>query len=389
MMKKHIARISITILFFFFGGCGASWASRIPTIKDAMKVSDSAWGFVLLYISIGTLITLPFAGNIVKKIGSKKGTIFFLVSYLLLLIGIGFWDSLLLLKLNLVVFGALGNMTNIAINTQALNISKQYKGQIIGSLHGTWSIGGFIASWIGAEMIGLSVPPLNHFLVYSSIAIVLSIILFRNLLEDEIVDNNLEIKHTSKFVFPDKNLFLLGFLAFLAMVIEGTMMDWSSEYMKHIVKAPQDLIGYGLTAYMFMMASGRFLSDIVVHKLGPKITIFISGLLIFIGLLSAVIFPTINSTIFSFMIVGIGVSGIVPLVYNTAGSNGKIPTEQALTIITSIGFIGFFLGPPVIGFVAQTFSLKNAFFGIAFFGIAITLVCNFIDFKTKKQESSI
>lgn len=378
-MKKHLARIAVTILFFFFGGSSASWASRIPTIKEAFGVTDSAWGFVLLYLSIGTLITLPFAGKLVEKLGSKKATILFLITYLVLLVGIGYWDVLWQLKINLVMFGALGNITNIAINTQAINVSKAYKGQIIGSLHGTWSIGGFAASWLGAEMISNHVPPIEHFIYYSSVGIIVSLLLFRFLIPDSVVKRESPIKNKKlKFQMPDKNLAFLGVLAFLSMVAEGTMTDWASEYMKHITNAPIELIGYGLTAYMFAMASGRFISDYTVRKYGEHKTLVVCGLLISIGLGIAVLFPTVYTTIIAFMIVGFGVSAVVPMVYNLAGHSKTMPPQQALTLITSIGFIGFFLGPPVIGFIAEHFTLKTAFAIIAFFGIAITILSRFI-----------
>ncbi|UYW01451.1 MFS transporter [Flavobacterium agricola] len=369
---KHLPRIAVTILFFVFGGISASWASRIPTIKDYMQVNDAAWGFVLLFIAIGTLITLPFASWIIKQLGSKKATVLFLISYLILLVGIGYWNTLWQLKLNLIAFGAISNLTNISINTQAINVAKNYKSQIIGSFHGTWSIGGFFASWIGAEMIGLDVLPLKHFIYFSSFGIVVALVMFRYLIPDQ--PNTLEKEVKSGFIMPDKNLIILGLLSFFALLSEGTMTDWASEYMKQIVKSPTELIGYGLTAYMFAMASGRFLSDFTVKQFGPKATLSVCGVLIFIGLSLSVLFPSVYTTIIAFMIVGLGTSAIVPMVYDLAGKSKVMPTQQALTLITSIGFIGFFLGPPIIGFVAEAWSLKVAFAVIAIFGLAISLL---------------
>ncbi|MVX35559.1 MFS transporter [Myroides sp. LoEW2-1] len=384
-MSKHLARIAVTVLFFIFGGISASWASRIPTIKEAFGVNDSAWGFVLLYISIGTLITLPIAGKIIEKLGSKKATLIFLLTYLVLLVGIGYWEVLWQLKLNLVLFGAISNITNISINTQAIKVSKLYKGQIIGSLHGTWSIGGFAASWIGAEMISSYVPPIEHFIYYSTVGIIISLLLFKYLIpEDTNPQSDSPIKEEKKgFQLPDRNLIMLGLLAFFAMVAEGMMTDWSSEYMKHVTHAPIELIGYGLTAYMFAMASGRFISDFTVRKYGEQRTLLICGVLLFIGLGASVMFPSVYTTIISFMIVGLGVSAVVPMCYNLAGHTKSMPPQQALTLITSIGFIGFFLGPPVIGFIAQHSSLKTAFAIVAFFGLAISLLSRFITIHQK------
>ncbi|MGG5577293.1 MFS transporter [Myroides sp. C15-4] len=383
-MSKHLARIAVTVLFFFFGGISASWASRIPTIKAYFGVNDAAWGFVLLYISIGTLISLPFAGTIIAKLGSKRATFYFLLAYFVLLIGIGYWDILWQLKINLIFFGVFSNLTNISINTQAINVSKHYKGQIIGSLHGTWSIGGFAASWLGAEMISSYVPPLHHFIYFSTVGIIASLFLFKFLLPDTIPVEQDKKQEQKKRNWPDKNLAVLGLLAFFSMVTEGTMTDWSSEYMKHIALAPIELVGYGLTAYMFTMASGRFISDYTVRKYGERKTLSVCGLLIFLGLGAAVLFPHVYTTILSFMVVGFGVSAVVPMVYHLAGNSKTMPPQQALTLVTSIGFIGFFLGPPVIGFIAQQASLQTAFALIAFFGLSITLLNCFIKLDSSK-----
>jgi len=379
--KKHLPRIAVTFLFFFFGGSSATWASRIPTIKSSLQVSDADWGLVLLFLSIGTLITLPFAGHLIKLIGSKKSTLIGIILYFICLIGIGFCGKLWQLKLNLICYGALGNLTNIAINTQAVNVSKSYKGQIIGSMHGTWSIGGFFASWLGAIMIAKSIPPSEHFIFYSSTGIVVSLLFFRFLLVDEDKDKAKESNSTLKFRIADNYLIVLGFLAFFAMVAEGTMTDWSNEYMKIIVKSDKRYIGYGLTAYMAAMASGRFISDFVVRKFGSTITLTYSGILIFIGMMSAVLFPSLIVTLISFIIVGLGISAIVPLVYTLAGNSKTTSPEQALTIITSIGFIGFFLGPPCIGFLSEKFSLQVSFEFISLFGLGIVLLVRFFKIK--------
>lgn len=379
--KKHLPRMGVTLLFFFFGGSSATWASRIPTIKLSMNVSDSNWGLVLLFLSIGTLITLPFAGNLIKKLGSKKSTLTFIILYFIFLIGIGFCGELWQLKLNLIAYGAIGNLTNIAINTQAVNVSKSYKGQIIGSMHGTWSIGGFFASWLGAVMIAKNIPPSEHFILYSSIGILVSLWLFRYLLPDESKEEPMELPKKSKFIRVDKNLIVLGFLAFFAMVSEGTMTDWSNEYMRNIVKADKKYIGYGLTAYMAAMACGRFISDFIVRKFGSKVTLIISGSLIFTGMICAVLFPTLLTTLLSFIIVGLGISAVVPLVYTLAGNSKTASPEQALTVITSIGFIGFFLGPPCIGFLAEKFSLQISFTFISLFGIGIIFLVRFFKIK--------
>ena len=125
---------------------------------------------------------------------------------------------------------------------------------------------------------------------------------------------------------------------------------------------------------MVSMASGRFLSDFLVDKYGVKKVLMASGVIISAGLYSAILFPYLIPWTIAFMVVGFGVSNVVPIIFNVAGNNQKVPTGIALTIVSSISFIGFLIGPPLIGFIAELTSLKYSFAIIGIFGIFITVL---------------
>ncbi len=125
---------------------------------------------------------------------------------------------------------------------------------------------------------------------------------------------------------------------------------------------------------MISMASGRFLSDILVAKYGAKKVLIISGLVISSGLYMAVLLPYLIPCMIAFMLVGFGVSNVVPIIFNVAGNNKNVPTGIALTIVTSISFLGFLIGPPLIGFIAELTSLKYSFAIIGVFGVFISLL---------------
>jgi MFS family permease len=179
---------------------------------------------------------------------------------------------------------------------------------------------------------------------------------------------------TRLFVKPDKSLMKLGVIAFCCMMCEGAMFDWSGIYFQKVVNAEKDLIGAGYTAFMSTMATGRFVADWVVGKLGFNRTIQISGLLIATGLGIAVAFPFIGTAIAGFFIVGFGVSSVVPLVYSEAGKSKLVSPGIALAAVSSIGFLGFLFGPPLIGVVAGLFSLRMSFLIIAIIGILVVLL---------------
>ena len=157
------------------------------------------------------------------------------------------------------------------------------------------------------------------------------------------------------------------------------MFDWSGVYFQKVVKAERAWIGAGLTAFMSTMAAGRFVADWLVTRFGVKKILQMSGVVIAAGLFTAVLFPTIPTAIAGFVLVGAGVSSVVPLVYSAAGKSKKVSAGVALAAVSTIGYLGFLLGPPVIGFIAEASSLRVSFTLIALLGLTTT----FMAWKTK------
>jgi MFS family permease len=173
---------------------------------------------------------------------------------------------------------------------------------------------------------------------------------------------------------PDSMLFQLGVIAFFSMASEGCMFDWSGIYFKDVVKAPPSLVILGYTSFMVMMATGRFLADSIILDLGRRKWLRISGVLISSGLFTAVLFPYLIPSTMAFMVVGIGVSSIIPTVYSAAGRHPVIPPGNALATVASVGFLGFLMGPPLIGYISEALSLRYSFAVIGLFGLGIVFL---------------
>jgi len=367
---KRAYRLAVGCLFFLQGLCFASWASRIPTIQQNLNLSDTALGIVLFALPVGSMIALPFAGWLVTRFGSKRIATNALLAYSIFLLGIGLSQNIFILVTSLVFFGMAGNISNIAINTQAVGVEARYGRNIMASFHGLWSLAGFTAAGIGTYMIGQAVIPFNHFLMITALILAGVAASFHYLLPNEEKTGT----SSSLFVKPDRSLIKLGVIAFCCMICEGAMFDWSGIYFQKVVVAEKDLIGAGYTAFMLTMATGRFIADWIVSRFGFKRTIQISGFLIATGLGIAVLFPYVATAIIGFFIVGFGVSSVVPLVYSEAGRSKKVAPGIALAAVTSIGFLGFLIGPPLIGIVAGLFNLRISFLIIAIIGIIVVLV---------------
>jgi len=280
-------------------------------------------------------------------------------------------DSTWQLIAGLFVFGIFGNLSNIAVNTQGVGVERLYGRSIMASFHGLWSLAGFTGGLISFLIAG-SVPPFTHFLIIYGITFLL-LLSARNIIlpRDE---SKGAVKGNKVFVKPDRYIILLGLIAFACMICEGTMFDWSGIYFENIVQVPPSLMRLGYVAFMCTMAGGRFAADWFVTKYGVDKILKVSGISIFTGLMVSVLFPNIVTATLGFLLVGIGVSSVVPMVYSLAGKSKKMLPGVALAMVSSISFLGFLIGPPIIGFIAQASSLRWSFALIALLGLGTTLL---------------
>ncbi|WP_419699350.1 MFS transporter [Mucilaginibacter sp. NFX135] len=367
-VSKKALRIAVGAMFFMAGLSFSSWASRIATVQQDMGLSDAALGAVLFALPVGLMCSLPFSGWIITKIGSRKLLISALLVYAVALVTLGLAQNPFQLIICLICFGFSSNAVNISVNTQAVITEELYKRPILASFHGLWSLAGFTGAGVGTFMIANHVAPYRHFLLMM-VVIMIGVIIAARYLKDDKVANAGPV-----FVMPDSSLIKLGVIAFCSMICEGAMFDWSVIYFKKVVLAPTALVGVGFTAFMLTMAGGRFFADKFAHRYGLKRTLQVSGTLTATGLLFAVAFPYVYTAIAGFLLVGVGVSSVVPMVFSAAGKSKTMQPGVALAAVSTIGFLGFLIGPPIIGFIAGLATLRASFILIACMGVSVVVV---------------
>jgi len=380
--KRRNKRLAVSAVFFAYGLTYASWASRIPGIQQSLDLSDAILGMVLFALPAGLFLCLPFSGWIINHFGSKKVVIFSCVVYTILLVLVGLSQSLLPLIIVLFVFGFFSNLLNIAVNTQAAGVEKLYNKPIMASFHGMWSLAGFAGAAIGTLMMALNVQPFYHFIIIFLLMMGIIGLSASNMLITDVGRTTEGLK----FVMPDKSLLKLGVIAFCSLICEGTMFDWSGIYFLKVVKAEPAWVGAGYTAYMIAMASGRFLADWLSHKIGVQRMLQLSGTLTVFGLLIAVFFPYQVPAIIGFLIVGLGVSSVVPLAYSAASKSITMSPSLALSAVTTIGFFGLLVGPPIVGLIAGQSNLKTAFTFLIFMGLLVLGLSSIGKFETNLNK---
>ena len=368
--KPKQIRLAVTIFYFCTGLIFSSWASRIPTIKNKLGISEGELGSLLLVMPIGEVATLALVGKLIATYGSKTMYKIGILAYATMLLAIPFATNFWSLAAILTFFGIFSNTCNIAVNTQGVDVEKVYEKSIMSSFHGAWSLAGFVGALIGLIIMSFDIDIIPHFILIFAI-ILLLFFCFQKYLFDNEVNEGEEKKGFAK---PDKALIQLGIIGFLGMATEGTMFDWSGVYFHEIVQAPEKWTTLGYAAFMITMASGRFVGDYFIERFGKRRILQISGVLMGSGLLISVFFPSLVICTMAFMLVGLGVACTVPTVYSVAGQHKTINSGVALAMVSSISFLGFLIGPPLIGYIAELFDLRYSYALFAIFGYILSVM---------------
>jgi MFS family permease len=158
------------------------------------------------------------------------------------------------------------------------------------------------------------------------------------------------------------------------MLAEGAMSDWSVNYMQNIALAAETLAPIGLSAFATTMTIGRIFGDKIRAMLGDKKMIALGGLIATVGLSLTLSWPTPYLSIAGFFLVGLGLSSVVPIAYSIAGNAKSLPPGVGLAMVTTVGYSGFLFGPPVIGFIADGFTLRVALGFVALLLLILTIL---------------
>ena len=393
LSDKLCHRIAVAS-FFFLLGCGFScWGSRLSDVKAALGLNDAEFGMVLFSIPVGSFTGMALSAYLVAKMGSKNMLTLAAILYPLSLLSLSLAHKTWILCLGLFIFGICGNLCNISVNTQAVCVEKQYRRSIMATFHGVWSLAGFLGGLASIPIVNLlHATVFEHFLMLYIFSLFVLISMRRYLVEkDPPKPRQSEVitgRKPHRFRL-DRYIVILGFIAFCCMATEGTMFDWSVIYFKDVLHAPLELERYGFISFMCCMALGRFVADKFATRFGAENVIKVSGILIASGLSLAVAFPKISTSSIGFALVGFGVSSIVPLCYSLAGKCRTMATGAALTGVSSIGFFGFLMGPPLIGYISEHSNLRWSFTLILFVGFSATFLSPVLKRLNKSDTSEL
>lgn len=365
----RFARWAASTLFLIDGIAFGIWAGHIPTFKQRFVLSDGRLSIALLALVVGSLVSMPLAGHLSAYKGSRFVAAYCIAGYCMALVLLPYAPTFWLFVVCALLFGAAKGAVDVSINAQAVLIERDYARPIMSSFQGFWSTGGLCGAGLTSITLKHGFRPAQSLPVEGICLLCTSSFACMYLLREKKTAVGIPL-----FRWPRGVLLWLGLLAFLGLFGEGVMADWSAVYLNSSIGVSAALAALGYTAYSIAMAVGRFSGDWVVHRLGNISTLEGSGIVTAIGLALTLAVHAWGPALVGFMIAGFGLSNAMPILFGAGGRASESRPSIGIASVTTLGYLGFLAGPPVIGWLSELVGLRTALGLVVLFGIAITVL---------------
>ena len=362
------ARFAVAVVFLANGIITGTWAAHIPLVEERLGISHSTLGVALFSMALGALVAMPLTGPTAARFGSalvtRVATLALFVAFLLPILA----PSPLSLMAALFVFGATNGAMDVAMNAHGVAVERQLGRPVMSSFHGMWSLGGLIGAGFAALLLPVTAPLSQAALTVAAGVVLATVALF--FLLPAHADGGVQ---GTTIAWPSRATIGLGVLCFLSMMSEGAIIDWAALHLKGSLKLGAGLAATGFAAYAAAMAISRFSGDWLRGRVGSVELVRGSAILAGIGLLVALASPSPLLAIAGLAVVGLGLANLVPVFFGAAGRIPGHSPATSIAAVATIGYSGFVVGPPFIGFVADQATLALALGLVVLACLAIAL----------------
>ena len=367
-LQINSARWAVSATFFVNGTLIGVWAANIPLVKEALGLDAQFLSYALFSAAFGALAGMPFGGKLIAKFGSARVTLISGLGALVTFPAAMLAPSYPVLLAVLVAAGFANGVMDVAMNAHGALVEQRISRPVMSSFHAAWSTGGLVGSgfvWLALNTLGIKL------LVFGMAAVLLAAFL---LAVSRYLSSTLDqVADAAHFALPTRQTLALGSIAFLGMLSEGAVLDWSGVYLRELLATPS-LAASGVAGFSGTMALSRFFGDGLRARLGAASLVRGSAILSLAGLLVALVAPSQLLAALGFALMGFGVGNIAPVIYGAAGRLKGVESGVAIASVLTMGYAAFLLGPPLIGFVAQLTTLQ---FGLGLVAIACALIAVF------------
>ncbi|MEW2398355.1 MFS transporter [Streptomyces sp. NPDC046862] len=364
------ARYAVAAVFAVHGAVTGSFATRVPWIQDHAGLSAGQLGLALAFTAFGASCSMPLAGRISHRFGSRTALRGLMTLWTLALVLPSLAPNMYTLCLAMFTYGATAGMADVAMNALGVEVEQRLDKSIMSGLHGMWSAGALVGSAAGTLAAHLGSDARLHFALAAVCLTTFAVLACHWVLDLKPAEDE---EPPPRFALPPRSALLIGAVGFCAVFAEGASLDWSAVYLRDQLGTSAGLAAASTTGFMMTMAIARIAGDAVVNRFGAVRTVRAGGVFAALGGLLIVVSGHPAVAISGFALLGLGIAVVVPLCFAAAGRSGPNPS-QAIAGVATITYTSGLIAPSVLGGIAQATSL------VVSFGLVTVLACGLVAF---------
>jgi MFS family permease len=358
-----LARNAVFAVFFLNGFLMASWISRIPAVRSSLDLTPGHLGLLLLCPAIGSALALPLAGHVVLRLGAKGALRVFSVICAggVMLAGAGVSAQLVLLAaLGLFVFGLGTSLWDVAMNVEGAAVEQGLRRSIMPRFHAAWSLGSVAGALVGAGFAAIGTPLVVHLLISSALCLGLAELAAHWFLRaDPHGDPKPAPPRAAARAWTERRTLLIGLVTLCAALTEGVANDWFGLTLVDGYHQREVFGALGFGVFVTMMTVGRVFGTSIIDRYGRVTTLRVSALTAATGIVLVVVGPWLPIAVIGGVLWGAGAALGFPMGMSAAADD-PLWSAPRLGVVTSIGYLAFLAGPPLVGFVADGVGVRRA-----------------------------
>ena len=376
----------VVAVFLVHGLVVSTWVSRIAGVKSALRLSDGALGIALFGSAIGSVTAIPICGWAASRYGSRRTVQWTAAGFASSLLALALAPNLPVLFAALFIYGAMAGANDVAINAQAVGVEKRLGAPTMSRFHAMFSLGGIIGASVGGVLAASRVTPTFHF-VTVAIVILAGVILTRPLMLD--THDRTQSSARISLRTPPRALMLLSAIGFCIFLSEGAIADWTAVYIKQVLKTGEGMAAAGYAAFSAAMTIFRLAGDTITARLGRAWTIRGGGIVAACGLALVVAADSPFTALAGFAAAGAGFSSIIPVVFAAGGRIRAVPEAVGIATVSGLGYLGFLVGPPLIGFVSEATSLRSGLLVVVILSAVAAVLVSAVEHSGNRRENPL
>lgn len=322
-------------------------------------MSEGVLGTALLGIALGSLVSMPLTGSAITRFGSKAVSLWSTYAFCAVIAAIPLAGGPFSLGVVLILYGAAAGSMDVAINAQGVTLERALGRSVLSSLHALFSLGGMLGAVLGGQAARLAISVESHLAGTGLVCATMTLAVTRWLIGP---DREQRGEPAPAFALPRRPVLALGALGFCMLLTEGAMADWIAIFLRDALRAGAATAAAGYAVFSAAMATGRLFGDWVTDRLGPVRLVRSGAVLGAAGLSVALLAPVSAGALAGFAVVGLGFAAIVPNVFAASARIPSMSPGAGIAAVTTMGYSGFLIGPPLIGWLAEWIGLRQALF---------------------------